>query len=181
MRIVFGRFRIAFGPFQTVSDDFAVISDRFRRISNDFGSVNSQTANVKVVDNYISWAEQQFGLDPELNDPKEDNDGDGLTNEYEYLIGSSPVEQSVDSETEISIEDSLIKLSFMTKSAEGDGYAGLERVYSVEESNDITKDSWKAVLGYQNLVGNGQKISLSKAINDVKKYYRLKVNIREKS
>ena len=69
----------------------------------------------------------------------------------------------------------------MTKSAQGDGYAGLERVYSVEESNDISKDSWKAVPEYQNVVGNGQKISLSKAINDVKKYYRLKVNIREKS
>ena len=151
------------------------------QISNDSGSINSQTANVKVVDNYTSWAEQQFGLDPQLNEPKEDNDGDGLTNEYEYLIGSSPVEQSLDSETEISIEDSLIKLSFMTKSAQGDGYAGLERVYSVEESNDISKDSWKAVPGYQNVVGNGQKISLSKAINDVKKYYRLKVNIREKS
>ena len=151
------------------------------QISNDSGSINSQTANVKVVDNYTSWAEQQFGLDPQLNEPKEDNDGDGLTNEYEYLIGSSPVEQSLDSETEISIEDSLIKLSFMTKSAQGDGYAGLERIYSVEESNDISTNSWKAVPGYQNVVGNGQKISLSKAINDVKKYYRLKVNIREKS
>ena len=156
-------------------------SNYWVKISNDSGSVNSQTAKIKVVDNYTSWAEQQFGLDPELTDPKNDNDGDGLTNEYEYLIGSSPVEQNVDSETEISIEDSLIKLSFMTKSAQGDGYAGLERIYSVEESNDISKDSWKAVAGYQNVVGNGQKISLSKAINDVKKYYRLKVNIREKS
>lgn len=158
-----------------------VDSNYWVQISNDSGSVNSQTAIIKVVDNYTSWAEQQFGLDPELTDPENDNDGDGLTNEYEYLIGSSPVEQSLDSETEISIEDSLIKLSFMTKSAQGDGYAGLERVYSVEESNDISKDSWKAVPGYQNVVGNGQKISLSKAINDVKKYYRLKVNIREKS
>ena len=156
-------------------------SNYWVKISNDSGSVNSQTAIIKVVDNYTSWAEQQFGLNAELNDPKEDNDGDGLTNEYEYLIGSSPVEQSLDSETEISIEDSLIKLSFMTKSAQGDGYAGLERIYSVEESNDISTNSWKAVPGYQNVVGNGQKISLSKAINDVKKYYRLKVNIREKS
>ena len=156
-------------------------SNYWVKISNDSGSVNSQTAIIKVVDNYTSWAEQQFGLDSELTDPENDNDGDGLTNEYEYLIGSSPVEQSLDSETEISIEDSLIKLSFMTKSAQGDGYAGLERIYSVEESNDISTNSWKAVPGYQNVVGNGQKISLSKAINDVKKYYRLKVNIREKS
>ena len=156
-------------------------SNYWVKISNDSGSVNSQTAIIKVVDNYTSWAEQQFGLDPELTDPENDNDGDGLTNEYEYLIGSSPVEQSLDAETEISIEDSLIKLSFMTKSAQGDGYAGLERIYSVEESNDISTNSWKAVPGYQNVVGNGQKISLSKAINDVKKYYRLKVNIREKS
>ena len=156
-------------------------SNYWVKISNDSGSVNSQTAIIKVVDNYTSWAEQQFGLNAELNDPKEDNDEDGLTNEYEYLIGSSPVEQSLDAETEISIEDSLIKLSFMTKSAQGDGYAGLERIYSVEESNDISTNSWKAVPGYQNVVGNGQKISLSKAINDVKKYYRLKVNIREKS
>ena len=44
----------------------------------------------------------------------------------------------------------------MTKSAQGDGYAGLERIYSVEESNDISTNSWKAVPGYQNVVGNGK-------------------------
>ena len=182
-----GESGVTSAPVDGANDKFLKIgplredSKYWVQISNDSGSVNSQTANVKVVDNYTSWAEQQFGLAAELNDPKEDNDGDGLTNEYEYLIGSSPVEQSLDSETEISIEDSLIKLSFMTKSAQGDGYAGLERIYSVEESNDISTNSWKAVPGYQNVVGNGQKISLSKAINDVKKYYRLKVNIREKS
>ena len=182
-----GESGVTSAPVDGANDKFLKIgplredSKYWVQISNDSGSVNSQTANVKVVDNYTSWAEQQLGLDAELNDPKEDNDGDGLTNEYEYLIGSSPVKQSVDSETEISVEDSLIKLAFMTKSAQGDGYAGLERVYSVEESNDISKDSWKAVPGYQNVVGNGQKISLTKAINDVKKYYRLKVNIREKS
>ena len=182
-----GESGVTSAPVDGANDKFLKIgplkedSKYWVQISNDSGSVNSQTAIIKVVDNYTSWAEQQFGLNPELNEPKQDNDGDGLTNEYEYLIGSSPVEQSLDSETEISIEDSLIKLSFMTKSAQGDGYAGLERIYSVEESNDISTNSWKAVPGYQNVVGNGQKISLSKAINDVKKYYRLKVNIREKS
>ena len=156
-------------------------SEYWIQISNDSGTVNSQTAKIKVVDNYTSWAEQQLGLDPEISDPEKDMDGDGLTNKYEYLIGSSPLKQSLNSGIEISVEDSQIKISFMTKSAQGDGYAGLERVYSVEESNDISKDSWIAVSGYQNVVGDGQKISLSKAIDDVKKYYRLKVNIREKS
>lgn len=156
-------------------------SNYWVQISNDSGTVNSQTAKIKIVDNYASWAEQQLGNNPELSAPEKDNDGDGLTNEFEYLIGSSPVEQSLDSDTEILIEGSKIELSFMTKAAEGDGYAGLERVYSVEESNDISKDSWKGVPEFQNIIGNGQKISLSKPINDAKKYYRLKVNIREKS
>ena len=69
----------------------------------------------------------------------------------------------------------------MTKSTKGEGYAGLERVYTVEESNDISKDSWKTVPKYQNIIGNGQKITISESINNGKKYYRLKVHIRKKS
>ena len=182
-----GESGVTSAPVDGANDKFLKIgplredSGYWVQISNDSGSVNSQTATVKVVDDYTSWAQQQFGLNSELNAPKEDNDGDGLTNEQEFLIGSSPVEQSLDSEAKISIKDTLIQLSFLTKPAQGDGYVGLERVYSVEESNDVSMDSWKAVPGYQNIVGNGQKIILSKSINDVKKYYRLKVNIRERS
>ncbi|MBD28312.1 MAG: hypothetical protein CMO38_03580 [Verrucomicrobiaceae bacterium] len=161
------------GPLKTDSNYWV-------QISNDAGTINSRTTKIKVVDNYTSWA-QQFGLNSPLSDPTKDNDEDGLTNEFEYLIGSSPLEQSLDANTEILIEGSEIKLSFLTKAAAGNGYAGLERVYSIEESDNISKDSWKPVQGYQNIIGNGQKISITNPLNDGKKYYRLKIHIREKS
>ena len=159
-------------------------SNYWVQVSNGAGTVDSKTATIKVLDNYTSWAEKKFGSNPinaEISDPAMDPDGDGLTNEFEYTIGSSPLEQSLDQDTSIRIEQSEIKLSFMTEPAKGEGYAGLERVYTVEESNDISKDSWKTVPEYQNIIGNGQEIIISKSINTGKKYYRLKVHIRKKS
>jgi len=159
-------------------------SNYWVQVSNGAGTVDSKTAAIKVLDNYTSWAEKKFGSNPinaEISDPAMDPDGDGLTNEFEYTIGSSPLEQSLDQDTSIRIEQSEIKLSFMTEPAKGEGYAGLERVYTVEESNDISKDSWKTVPEYQNIIGNGQEIIISKSINTGKKYYRLKVHIRKKS
>ena len=159
-------------------------SNYWVQVSNGAGTVDSKTATIKVLDNYTSWAEKKFGSNPinaEISDPAMDPDGDGLTNEFEYTIGSSPLEQSLDQDTSIRIEQSEIKLSFITEPAKGEGYAGLERVYTVEESNDISKDSWKTVPEYQNIIGNGQEIIISKSINTGKKYYRLKVHIRKKS
>ena len=159
-------------------------SNYWVQVSNGAGTVNSKTATIKVLDNYTSWAEKKFGSNPinaEISDPAKDPDGDGLLNELEYVIGSSPLEQSLDQDTSIRIEQSEIKLSFITEPAKGEGYAGLERVYTVEESNDISKDSWKTVPEYQNIIGNGQEIIISKSINTGKKYYRLKVHIRKKS
>lgn len=159
-------------------------SNYWVQVSNGAGTVNSKTATIKVLDNYTSWAEKKFGSNPinaEISDPAKDPDGDGLLNEFEYVIGSSPLEQSLDQDTSIRIEPSEIKLSFITEPAKGEGYAGLERVYTVEESNDISKDSWKTVPEYQNIIGNGQEIIISKSINTGKKYYRLKVHIRKKS
>jgi len=159
-------------------------SNYWVQVSNGAGTVDSKTATIKVLDNYTSWAEKKFGSNPinaEISDPAKDPDGDGLLNEFEYVIGSSPLEQSLDQDTSIRIEQSEIKLSFMTEPAKGEGYAGLERVYTVEESNDISKDSWKTVPEYQNIIGNGQEIIISKSINTGKKYYRLKVHIRKKS
>lgn len=159
-------------------------SNYWVQVSNGAGTVNSKTATIKVLDNYTSWAEKKFGSNPinaEISDPAKDPDGDGLLNEFEYVIGSSPLEQSLDQDTSIRIEQSEIKLSFITEPAKGEGYAGLERVYTVEESNDISKDSWKTVPEYQNIIGNGQEIIISKSINTGKKYYRLKVHIRKKS
>lgn len=159
-------------------------SNYWVQVSNGVGTVGSQTATIKILDNYTSWAEKNFGANPidaEISDPAKDPDGDGLTNKFEYIIGSSPIEQSLDQDTAILIKNSKIELSFMTKSTKGEGYAGLERVYTVEESNDISKDSWKTVPKYQNIIGNGQKITISESINNGKKYYRLKVHIRKKS
>ena len=67
-------------------------SNYWVQVSNGAGTVDSKTATIKVLDNYTSWAEKNFGSNPinaEISDPAMDPDGDGLPNEFEYVIGSS--------------------------------------------------------------------------------------------
>ena len=154
------------------------------KISNDSGSINSDTAKLQVLDNYDSWASKNFGavnINPELTVPRADADNDGLTNEMEYLLGNSPIEQSLDSETALKLQNSKIEISFQTEPATGKGYIGLERVYSLEESDNFSNGSWVSVQGYQNIIGNGQKITISETASNGAKYYRLNVKLREKS
>ena len=154
------------------------------RISNDSGFIDSKTANLEVLDDYDSWASETFGavnINPELTAPDKDVDDDGLTNEIEYILGNSPFEQSIDSETTLRLQNSKLEVSFQTELAAGKGYIGLERVYSLEESSDISKGSWTPVQGHQNIIGNGQKITIFTNLSDKTKYYRLNVELREKS
>ena len=153
------------------------------RISNDSGFIDSETAQLHVLDNYDSWASNIFGdvnINPEMTVPDADADGDGLTNEMEYILGNSSIEQNIDSETTLRLQNSKIEISFQTEPTTGKGYIGLERVYSLEESSDISKGSWISVQGYQNIIGKGQKITISEAVSDGLNYYRLNVKLREK-
>ena len=110
-----------------------------------------------------------------------DSDEDGLTNELEYVIGSSPKKHNIDPETNISLENSNLIFSFKAKKTDGDGYSGLERIYSVQESNDATQDSWTTLSSYSEITGNDQDVTISRPLSSSKKYYRLKVQLREKS
>ena len=154
------------------------------RVSNDSGFIDSDTARLQVLDNYSSWASEAFGainIIPEMTAQNADADDDGLTNEIEYVLGNSPIEQSIDPETALKVQNSEIEFSFQTEPATGKGYIGLERVYSLEKSDDLSKGSWMPVKGYQNIIGKGQKITISEAVSNGSKYYRLNVNLRKKS
>ena len=151
------------------------------KITNASGSVNSNTSKLKIIDNYNSWAEKQFASNPELMARDNDSDEDGLTNELEYVIGSSPKKHSIDPETNISLENSNLIFSFKAKKTDGDGYSGLERIYSVQESNDATQDSWTTLSSYSEITANDQDVTILRPLSSYKKYYRLKVQLREKS
>ncbi len=154
------------------------------RVSNDSGFIDSDTAKLRVIDNYGAWASETFraaNIVPEMTEPDADADNDGLTNGMEYVLGNSPIEQSIDAETTLKLQNSMIEFSFQTEPATGKGYIGLERVYSLEKSDDLSKGSWMPVEEYQNIIGEGQKITISESATHGSKYYRLTVKLREKS
>ena len=154
------------------------------RVSNDSGFIDSDTAKLRVIDNYGAWASETFrtaNIVPEMTEPDADADNDGLTNEREYVLGNSPIEQSIDAETTLKLQNSMAEFSFQTEPATGKGYIGLERVYSLEKSDDLSKGSWMPVEEYQNIIGEGQKITISESATHGSKYYRLTVKLREKS
>lgn len=154
------------------------------RVLNDSGFIDSDTAKLRVIDNYSSWASETFmntNIVPEMTEPDADADADGLTNGTEYVLGNSPIEQNIDLETNLKLQNSMIEFSFQTEPAAGKGYIGLERVYSVKKSNDLSKGSWIPVEEYQNIIGEGQRIIILESATHGSKYYRLTVQLREKS
>jgi hypothetical protein len=152
------------------------------RVTNPAGAVDSNTAtiSVSVVDTFSSWAATRFSpseaADPAISGPTMDPDGDGITNEQEFVFGGAPlagdrpVTQSMDP---VAGEFSL---SFQASTASGPGYAGLTRHYAVESSRTLGGSvAWSAVPGFNNIIGNGQTVNFTAPVPPGSSFYQVKV------
>ena len=171
----------AAGPSFT-TPSLAATTSYWVRVTNPAGAVDSNTATISVsaVDTFSSWAATRFTVsqaaDPAISGPAMDPDGDGITNEQEFvfggapLAGDQPVTQSMDP---VAGEFSL---SFEASSASGPGYAGLTRHYAVESSRTLGGSVvWSAVPGFSNIIGNGQTVNFTAPVLPGSDFYHVKV------
>lgn len=151
------------------------------RASNLAGTADSNAATVTVATQFNLWQNDHFTpeelADPLVSGPDADPDGDGLSNDQEYLFGLLPLTGNPSPSPAISLSGSQISLSFTATLATGPGYAGLTRRYTLESSATLDGSAWTPVPGYIDIPGNGQSITHTAPATHPHTFYRLGVSL----
>ena len=151
------------------------------RASNAAGSADSNAATVTPATPFALWQNSQFTLqelaNPSISGPTADPDGDGLTNDQEYLFGLPPKVGNPSPSPAIALSGNQITLSFTAMIATGPGYAGLTRRYTLESSSALGSQTWTPIPGYSNIAGNNQTVTYTAATTGPPKFFRLSVRV----
>lgn len=90
-------------------------------------------------------------------DPNQDPDSDGQNNRQEYEAGTNPVRSDDVFVLKVEIGGTGT-VSFQARAAEGPGYTGLMRVYSLQTASNLSPADWQIVPGYEAVVGQNQEV-----------------------
>jgi hypothetical protein len=123
-----------------------------------------------------AWELSYFG---NLNsDGTTDTDGDGVSDRSEYIAGTNPTNSASAPRLSIALSGGQPAISFTALAAEGPGYTGLTRYYTLETSTDLTSGNWSGVSGYTNLVGNNQVVTYPPLLDPTPRYSRTRIELR---
>ena len=149
------------------------------RVTSGGLSIDSEAALVTVRDPYETWSNSVFTAqqlaNPQFSGSTADPDGDGLTNNLEFVAGTSPTDGSTGIPLTMTRGTAQPNLSFVAKAASGAGYYGSTRHYALEESGTLTTESWTQVADYGDIIGTGQTVTYTIPTGSNSKFYRLKL------
>ena len=151
------------------------------RASNAAGNADSNAATVTPAAPFALWQNNQFTpqelANPLISGPTADPDGDGLTNDQEYLFGLPPKAGNPSPSPTIALSGNQITLSFNAVLATGPGYSGLTRRYTLESSSTLSNQTWNAIAGYSNIAGNNQTVIYTASTTGPPEFFRLSVRV----
>ncbi len=151
------------------------------RASNAAGSADSLAATVTAATPFALWQNAQFTslelANPLVSGPTADPDGDGLTNDQEYLFGLLPKVGNPSPSPAIALTGNQITLSFTASLATGPGYNGLTRRYTLESSSALGAQTWTEIPGFANIAGNNQAVTYTTSTAGPPKFFRLGVRV----
>jgi hypothetical protein len=105
-----------------------------------------------------------------------DRDGDGFSDLREYVAGSNPNNPGDNFKLNIRTTQPATTVSFVARRAEGTGYTGLTRLYSLEFStNAALTGPWFGVPSFTNVTGNNQSVTYQQPSTSRPIYYRGRV------
>jgi hypothetical protein len=134
-----------------------------------------------VVETAAIWRQAWFGNSANSGTAADsaDPDGDGVNNAAEYTFGSNPTLAESFAALTLTGSGSNLILSFTAKAADGVGYAGLTRRYTLETSSDLGNPlGWAAIPEFTGTVGSNQLVSASFPFTGSNAFYRLKVTLQ---
>jgi hypothetical protein len=151
-------------------------------VSNAAGTADSETAVVSVsaIPPWVQWQRSEFPAalanDPAVSSPPADPDGDGITNEQEYILGSSPLRAAPAPALAITLTANRPTVSFTARRATGPGYGGRHRFYSLQTAIDPSQ-SWTPAPGLASIHGDDQRVEFTPPAGVQRQFYRLLVRL----
>ena len=133
----------------------------------DFGTSSGDTDNDGLPD---AWEIANFGS---LNQNPNTINANGQTTLNNFTMGANPNNNSTLFAVNISNSGSQTLVSFLARRADGSGYEGRARYYSLESSTNTA--SWTGVAGFTNLLGNNQTVTFQSPAASAPAFYRGKV------
>jgi hypothetical protein len=149
------------------------IPERGRVQRVDFGVPVFDSDNNGLPD---AWELAWFGSIGQ--DPNGDPDGDGQSTGGEWISGTDPLDGNDQFRLSVNLGGGVTEVSFVALRAEGSGYEGRTRHYSLESSTNLALGSWTGVTGLTNVTGNNQTMVLRvPSGNSPKNFYRGNVTL----
>jgi hypothetical protein len=149
------------------------------RVGNGGGPANSQTAVITVRTPFAAWQHASFtpaeAADPAISGLAADPDGDGLSNEREYVFGTGPRNAQPAPAPALSSDGQNLLLTFVAGKAAGPGYAGRTRHCAIETTADPVTGPWVPLPGFTDIVGNNQEVTAAIPAASARIYCHLKV------
>ncbi len=110
-----------------------------------------------------------------------DEDGDGVRNKDEFTAGTNPNDRNGFFHLTITRSGPAGKLvSFFAVTAAGAGYAGYDRIYSLESTTNLSLANWRGVPNYTNLLGNNSTVTYVSVEPDAQTFYRCRLQLRNR-
>lgn len=122
-----------------------------------------------------AWQIRYFGATGQ--NPNADPDGDGRTLWEEFVAGTDPTQP--DPGPVLGVEGTAggAILGFTARRAEGAGYEGRTRVYTLE-TVDAVGAAWAPVAGFTEIVGAGQVVTHTAEGPSSGRFFRLRIGLR---
>jgi hypothetical protein len=115
------------------------------------------------------WEFANFGATGQ--DPQAVN-ANGQTTLENFVAGTNPNDGTSRFKVNAEIESGQRKVWFFARAAEGAGYAGMNRFYTLERSPDLTHGSWAGVPGFIEIPANNQTIIYQAPLTGPPAFYR---------
>jgi hypothetical protein len=112
--------------------------------------------------------------------PNADVDGDGQSNMKEWIAGTDPADRNDAFRVTIQETSGQIEVAFVALRAEGPGYEGVTRSYSLQSSTNLGSGLWSSLPGLTDVVGNNQTVQYQSLVSSTNQplFYRGSVRLQ---
>jgi hypothetical protein len=105
-------------------------------------------------------------------------DQDGVLDLGEYIAGTNPTNSASLPLLAIALSGGQPAVSFTALGAQGVGYTGLSRYYSLETKTNLAPGNWMGVAGYTNLLATNQVVNYPVPTDAPVRFYRMRIELR---